>query len=157
MKNKCCNLNISKRKVILLVVIAILVILIIMAVKGMDESFENVEFTVLSDDQIPQEIKSSVVPEYRDLERALACVFDGKVYVVVTRGEKPTSGFDIAIDRITLHENENDDTVMSVYANFTDPEQGNSISQILTYPMQVAETALTELPDKIELKVQYQK
>ena len=45
-----------------------------------------VEFKVLSEQDYPQEIASEVIPEYRSLERALACVVDEKVYVIVTRG-----------------------------------------------------------------------
>ncbi|MEG1930523.1 MAG: hypothetical protein RR131_05235, partial [Anaerovorax sp.] len=50
---------------------------------------ETVEFRVLSEKEIPQEILNQVIPEYRTMERALACIVDGKVYVVATRGEKP--------------------------------------------------------------------
>lgn len=146
--------DIAKNKRMLIICVLVLAAAVVVAVRAIPADFETVEFTALSSDRIPQDIQSSVIPQYRDLERALACVVDDKVYVVVTRGEKPTSGFEVSIDRITLGE-ENGKSVLSVYADFTDPEPGNSISQILTYPLQVAETSLTELPDKIELRVQY--
>lgn len=146
--------DIAKNKRMLIICVLVLAAAVVVAVRAIPADFETVEFTPLSSDRIPQDIQSSVIPQYRDLERALACVVDDKVYVVVTRGEKPTSGFEVSIDRITLGE-ENGKSVLSVYADFTDPEPGNSISQILTYPLQVAETSLTELPDKIELRVQY--
>ena len=44
----------------------------------------DVEFTVLSEDQYPGQIVSQVIPQYRKLERALACVVDDKIYVVAT-------------------------------------------------------------------------
>lgn len=40
-----------------------------------------------------------MIPEYRELERALGCLIDGKVYVIVTRGEKPTAGYEVSIDQ----------------------------------------------------------
>ena len=61
---------------------------------------KEISFTQLKKDDIPQTIEKDVIPEYRELERALGCLVDGKVYVVVTRGEKPTAGYDLAIEQI---------------------------------------------------------
>lgn len=114
----------------------------------------DVNFRVLNEGEVPQQIASQVIPEYRQLERALACMVDGKVYVVATRGEKPTSGYEIAIERMTLNE-EDEASTLVVYAQFKDPEPGMALTQALTYPLQVAETELSKLPDQIQLKVQY--
>ena len=64
----------------------------------------SVDFTQLAKDDIPRAIETDVIPEYRDLERALGCLIDGKVYVVVTRGEKPTAGYDLQIEKMKLKE-----------------------------------------------------
>ncbi len=136
--------------ILLIVVIVIGIILILKFAKG----DETVEFRVLAEQEIPQEITSQVIPEYRDLERALACVVEDTVYVLVTRGEKPTSGYEIAIDNMVL-EDENGNSNLVVYANFKDPEPGGALAQVLTYPLEVAETGLSGLPDSIELRVQY--
>ncbi|NLP30260.1 MAG: protease complex subunit PrcB family protein [Clostridiales bacterium] len=114
----------------------------------------EVNFTVLNESEIPQQIATQVIPEYRQLERALACKVDDKIYVIATRGEKPTSGYEIAIDKMTIEEDDGR-TILVVYAKFTDPQPGLALSQVLTYPLQVAETDLTDLPDQIQLKVQY--
>lgn len=45
---------------------------------------KNVEFKQLSKDDVPKSIETEVIPEYRELERALGCLIDGKVYVIVT-------------------------------------------------------------------------
>ena len=45
----------------------------------------EVDFRVLSETEIPQQIATQVIPQYRQLERALASLVDGKVYVVATR------------------------------------------------------------------------
>lgn len=116
---------------------------------------DSVKYTILEEKLIPQQIISEVIPEYRQLERALACVVDGKIYVIATRGEKPTSGYEIAIDRMYL-EKDGGKTNLVVCTIFKDPQAGMSLSQVLTYPFQVAETDLKALPDGIQLKVQYE-
>lgn len=116
---------------------------------------QTVEFKVLSEKEYPQEITSEVIPEYRDLERALACVVDKKVYVIVTRGEKPASGYKVDIDKMKLEEGDGK-SVLVVYATFRDPAKNDSMSEVLTYPIKVAETQLKKLPDEIELRVQYE-
>ncbi len=116
---------------------------------------QTVEFKVLNEQNYPQEITSEVIPEYRSLERALACVVDKKVYVIVTRGEKPASGYKVDIDKMKLEEGEGK-SVLVVYTTFCDPAKNDSMSQVLTYPIEVAETKLKKLPDEIELRVQYE-
>jgi len=115
----------------------------------------NVEFIQLTKEEIPQTIEADVIPEYRDLERALGCLVDGKVYVVVTRGEKPTAGYDLAIEDMKL-EKKDGKTNLAVHALFTEPPAGTAVSQIITYPYVVAETGLETLPDTIELVVKYE-
>ena len=110
----------------------------------------TVTFTQLTEDAVPQDITSQIVPEYRDMERALACVVEDKVYVLATRGEKPTTGYDISIESMTLAEKD-DKSTLTVNAVFTDPQAGASLTQEITYPYVVAETELKELPDKIQL------
>jgi len=116
---------------------------------------KNVEYKVLGENDIPQEISSEVIPEYRSLERALACVVDEKVYVVVTRGEKPASGYEVEIRKMKL-ETEKGKENLVVYASFCDPAKEKSMSQVLTYPVRVAETELKRLPDEIELRIRYE-
>ena len=115
---------------------------------------ETVRFAEIKENQIPADISSSVIPEYRSLERALACVTDDDVYVIVTRGEKPSTGFGVSIDRMILEENDGKMN-LAVYAVFDDPEKETAISQILTYPVCVVKTDLKSLPDTIELRIQY--
>lgn len=115
---------------------------------------ENVEFQEIREEKIPVEISTDVLPEYKTLERALACVSGNDVYVVVTRGEKPTSGFGVKIDRMVIEEN-NGNKNLIVYAEFSDPKKESPISQIITYPLCIVKTNLTYLPDNIELRIQY--
>ena len=117
-------------------------------------SGKNVDFTQLTKDEIPQAIEIDVIPEYRDLERALGCLIDGKIYVVVTRGEKPTAGYDLFIEKMKLEKSDGK-TNLVVSTLFTDPPAGTAVPQIVTYPYTVAVTELEVLPDTIELSVKY--
>lgn len=145
----------SRKGILAIVVILAVVAAAAVFAANLLKGDKAVEFKVLSENQIPQDISSQVIPEYRTLERALACVVEDKVYVVVTRGEKPTSGFEVDIDKMKLEEQDGK-TNLVVYADFKDPEKGNALAQVLTYPLKVAETGLTELPDEIELRIQYE-
>ena len=115
---------------------------------------KNVKFEVVKSDKIPEQIKSEIIPEYKKLERALAYVEDDKVYVIVSRGEKPSTGYNVAVNKIVLEEKDGIETII-VYADFKDPAQKTSISQIITYPVAVVKTELKNLPDSIELRIQY--
>ena len=116
---------------------------------------KTVKFKQLTPDQIPQTIEKDVIPEYRELERALGCLVDGKVYVVVTRGEKPTAGYDLKIEKMQMEKTEQGDNLV-VTARFMEPEEGKAVAQVATYPYQVAETELTALPNTIELRTQFE-
>lgn len=116
---------------------------------------KTVEFQQLEADNIPQTIEKDVIPEYRELERALGCIVDGKVYVIVTRGEKPTAEFDLAIEKMKLEKTENGKNLV-VTARFIEPPEGKTVAQIITYPYKVALTELTELPDTIELRTVFE-
>ena len=84
---------------------------------------KTVKFQQFEEENIPQVIVKEIIPEYRELERALGCVIDGKVYVVVTRGEKPTAGFGLKIDEMKLEKTDAGENLV-VRALFTDPPDG---------------------------------
>jgi hypothetical protein len=141
----------------MLIIIAIIIIAVAAVAAGyiIFGGDEKVSYKVLGESEYPQQIANQVIPEYRALERALACVIDDKIYVIASRGEKPTSGYEITIDKMAVSEEDGVKT-LKVYAVFKDPQPGTALTQVLTYPLQVAETELSFLPDQIELKVQYQ-
>ncbi|WP_231701844.1 protease complex subunit PrcB family protein [Crassaminicella thermophila] len=153
MKSKI-NLDALNWKKILIILIVIMVIIAaVYAVKYFVKDDDNVSFEVLSEEMIPQKIQD-ILPRYKTLERALACKIDGEIYVIVTRGEKPTGGYTVEIDRIELVDEDNK-TRMVVYTTFEDPKPGDIVTQVITYPYVAVKTELKELPDKIELKVKY--
>lgn len=118
-------------------------------------SGEDVDFNVVKDSELPHDIASSIVPEYKTLERALACMDGDDVYVIVTRGEKPTSGFKVSVEKLVMEKKNNGENLV-VYASFSDPSGKTAVSQIITYPVQVVKTNLNKLPESIELRIQYE-
>jgi hypothetical protein len=140
-----------------IIAIMAMIIMIVFAgiytVKYFMKDDAGVPFEVLSEEAIPQKIQE-ILPRYKALERALACKIDEEIYIIVTRGEKPTGGFTVDIDRIEKVIEE-EKTKLVVYAQFEDPKPGDVVTQVVTYPYVVAKTDLKALPDKIELKVKY--
>ena len=116
---------------------------------------KSIDFKQLDKKQIPQSIETEVVPESRDLERALGCLIDGKVYVLVTRGEKPTAGYEVTIKEIVTEKTDKG-TNLQVHTLFKDPKEGEAVAQVSTYPYAVAVTDLTTLPETIELLIKYE-
>ena len=143
----------SEKVIIALVVTAAAAVCVVFAPALMGN--KSVGFNTLDKKDIPQSIETEVVPEYRDLERALGCLIDGKVYVLVTRGEKPTAGYEICIEEMVT-EKTSKGTNLQVHALFKDPAEGESVAQVSTFPYAVALTDLTALPDTIELLVKYE-
>ena len=140
--------------VIVGIVIALSVVAFIMGFGGRLIGGKSIDFEEIPKDDIPKSIEVEVIPEYRELERALGCLVDDKVYVVVTRGEMETSGYEVSIEKILL-ETENGKENLSVEANFKDPKEGERHSKTKTYPYVVAKVDLAALPDTIELITKY--
>lgn len=104
----------------------------------MDKS-KPVDYTMVQREAIPGKILS-IMDKYTDQERALAVKLDGKIYIVVTRGNDNKHG--IEIEKIsTLTEDEKE--VMKVNIVYKNKEK--------SYPYIVLETNLNKLPDRIEL------
>ena len=144
----------KKRGVIIAVIVAVAAVIAVLTLPGFLNGEKNVEFQEVDEEKIPAEISSEVLPEYKTLERALACVSGDDVYVIVTRGEKPSSGFGVKIDKMVVEEQEGNKNLI-VYADFDDPDKETPISQIITYPLCIVKTDLAYLPDNIELRIQY--
>ena len=114
---------------------------------------QNVSFDNINPENIPRQI-TEVLPNYRMKEKALVCKINDEIFVVVTRGEKNTAGYEVEIDKITLSQADGEN-VLTVYAEYKDPKPGDVTAQILTYPFAVVKTDLEELPQKVILERQY--
>ena len=114
---------------------------------------QNVSFDNISPENIPKQI-TEVLPNYRMKEKALVCRINDEIFVVVTRGEKNTAGYEVEINKITLKEVDGE-RVLTVYARYKDPKPGDVTAQVLTYPFAVVKTELEELPQKVILEREY--
>lgn len=104
----------------------------------MDKS-KPVDYTMVQREAIPEKILS-IMDKYTDQERVLAVKLDGKIYIVVTRGNDNKHGIEIEkISKLTEDEKE----VMKVNIVYKNKEK--------SYPYIVLETNLNKLPDRIEL------
>lgn len=144
------------KKEIIAIVIAGILLIVLIAVIGLGTGEMKVSFERVSEKNMPRELEAEILPEYRDLERALACKVGNEIYVIVTRGQKPTSGYDVKIDKIIVAE-EKGESRMTVFATFADPVDVENMAQIDTYPFDVVKTDLEGLPQTIELKSEYVK
>ncbi len=145
----------SRRTVIIIMIMVLAVVASLLIYNFFIKGDDNVDYKVLAEEEVPAELTNEILPEYKQLERALACCFNDKIYVIVTRGEKPTGGYDIAIENMKLLQKEDETTTLVVYTKFSDPQPGDILTQVITYPYEIAETELKELPNQIEMKVQY--
>ena len=103
------------------------------------EDSTPVDYTMIQRDAIPEKILN-IMDKYTNEERALAVKLDNKIYVIVTRAKEKDQG--IEIDKISIAKEEDKNT-MKVEITYKYKKD--------SYPFVVAETNLTELPDKIEL------
>ena len=132
-ENEQTNEQGPKSKRLIVVIGVILLIIVIIATLVFKDNSDKVRFQVLAEQEIPQDIVSTIIPEYRQLERALSCVVNDKIYVLACRGEKPTSGYELNIDKIILSDKDGTST-LTVYVSFKDPSPGAALTQALTYP-----------------------
>ncbi|MDY5212173.1 hypothetical protein [Intestinibacter sp.] len=107
------------------------------------EDIKAVDYVIVQRDSIPDKILD-MMDDYIDQERALATIIDGKVYVVVTRGQNEEYGIDV--EKINLQDKDGKQ-VMTVEAVYKQKEDA--------YPFVVLETNMESLPDKIELNQKF--
>ena len=112
--------------------------------KMFGEDIKAVDYVIVQRDSIPDKILD-MMDDYIDQERALATIIDGKVYVIVTRGQNEEYG--INVEKINLQDKDGKQ-VMIVEAVYKEKEDA--------YPFVVLETNMESLPDKIELNQKFQ-
>ncbi|WP_195251885.1 hypothetical protein [Romboutsia sp. 1001713B170207_170306_H8] len=134
------NIKFNMKGVIIGVVLLFLVIggFLVLPKMFMEDS-TPVDYTMLQRDAIPEKILN-IMDKYTNEERALAVKLDNKIYVIVTRTQGKEEG--IQIDKISIVKEE-DKNIMKVSATYKD--------KMKSYPFVIAETNLTDLPDRIEL------
>ncbi len=96
-----------------------------------------------TDQQLPAEIQAWVEQSRQIFLRQMR-VFDGKAYILVTYGERPTGGYLVNITDLTV---EQDSVVATV--DFKRPGEGEIVTEAITYPYDLKVT------DAVNLAVEY--
>ncbi len=144
------------KKEIIAIVIAAAVLVALIVWFGIYGGETKVNFQKVDGGSMPRQLEAEIIPEYRDIERALACKTDDGIYVLAMRGEKPTSGYEVEIKELQL-ETEDNKSKLIVFANFADPAIPENMAQVVSYPVSVVKADLEGLPDTIELRANYAK
>lgn len=145
-------MELKKKYIIALAIILVVAVLIIP--KMLKGSGDNVKFKVVKEEEIPEKI-TEMLPKYLMEERALTCKYRDEIYVVVTRGEKNTRGFEVKVREIIKESYGEDAFDLIIYASFTDPDPNEIVEQEYDYPYTVVKTNLKEMPQEVHLDVVY--
>ena len=135
----------------MILIIVVVVGLVKFVPKLVSKNDKEVGHMILNKEQIPEKIHE-ILPKYKMLERALVAKIDDQIYVIVTRGQKLTAGYDVDIEKLELVKEE-EETKLIVHAIFKDPKPYDIVTQSMTHPYAVAKTELKELPKKIDLVI----
>ncbi len=92
------------------------------------EKVADIDFTVVDEENLPQEIKKVIEEKKKEEFRV---IFSGEenMYIAVGYGERSTSGYSIAVKELYLTEN-----AIRVDTNLIGPAKGEVINEEPTYP-----------------------
>lgn len=107
------------------------------------EKIKDLEFTVLAEDNIPEELKS-VIEEKKANAFKVTYQDNGFLYICVGYGEQVSGGYSITVNQLYLTEN-------AIYADTTllgpDPAQGAEVKKSSpSYPYVVIKTEFVDKP-----------
>lgn len=102
-------------------------------VNDQDEEYpKDVNFKLVAFSNAPSSIQDFVNKNLRN-EGQWVRTIGSKTYLVVTRGEKSTGGYDVTIKDVV-----DDGVRLAVYVEYTDPAANEHVTQALTYPYVIA-------------------
>lgn len=105
-----------------------------------EEKLKDLEFTVVEEVDQPEQLKTMI--EEKKVQPMKLSYSDGEfVYIVAGYGEQNSGGFSIQVNE--LYETEN-----AIYFDTTllGPNEGDAVSQALTYPYVVVKTEYIDKP-----------
>lgn len=145
-------MGLKKKYIIGLIIILAVAALLVPKMLKKNEGL--VKFKVVEESDIPAKI-TEMLPKYLMEERALTCKYQDEIYVVVTRGEKKTRGFEVEIKEIAREKYNSEVFDLVIRAEFTDPDVDEIVEQEYDYPYVVVKTNLKEMPQEVHLDVEY--
>jgi hypothetical protein len=108
----------------------------------------DMAFKSITTFQAPPQIERMVHRRRLEEGAAVYVVEDG-VYIVVSRGEKPTGGYGIRVANV---EEEEDGSGFNVLVEYQDPKPGQLVAQVVTYPFAVVKVDLKNIKNDTAFK-----
>ena len=107
------------------------------------QKIKDLEFTVLAEDNIPEELKT-VIEEKKDNAFKVTYQDNGFLYICIGYGEQVSGGYSITVNDLYLAEN-------AIYADTTllgpDPAEGAAVKKnVPSYPYIVIKTEFVDKP-----------
>lgn len=124
----------------LFLLLCVAVFLLCSCSKQTEEKVQDLEFTVLGEKEIPQELLTLI--EGKKTQPMKNTWTDGEyLYVIVGYGEQQTSGYSIAVNEFYLGKN-----AIYMDTSLIGPSKEEKVNETLTYPYVVIKTEKREEP-----------
>lgn len=107
---------------------------------GKDTRLRNLEFTVVSEDRLPDELKN-LIAERQNAEFKLTFNDNGSLYICVGYGEQQTGGYSIAVDDLYLTDN-----AICIKTSLLGPSPEEKTGSTPSYPFIVVKTEFLDKP-----------
>lgn len=92
----------------------------------------------------------AVIDKNKPVESAMLLEDQGKFWVFMARGLKPTGGYAVKITNIRTEILEDGKLRLNVFYRYTDPAPGQCVTQVMTYPTDlVLVKGLKQKPDDV--------
>lgn len=114
------------------------------AQKNATKKLRDIEFTVVKDEEVPQEL-ASMIAEKKKERMKLVYTDEAYLYIVEGYGTKPTSGYSVMAD--ACYETEN---TVCFHSQLLGPKEGEKIFETESYPYVVIKI------EKIEKHIVFQ-
>ena len=118
-------------KKIILSILGVLIVCVLSACsieKMSTEKLRDIEFTVLDEEQIPEEMET-MISDKRETPFKYSYADEGELYIAVGYGEQPTSGYSIEVKE--LYETKN---AVYIHTNLIGPTKEEKIVERKTFP-----------------------
>ena len=121
--------KIHKNTLILMLIVSLAVLFTACSIQNVDkEKIRDLEYTVLEEEYIPEEVYEQVVNDMDEFCRK-AYVCSDVLYIVVCYGAQPTEGYSIEVDY--LYESSN---AILVETTLKGPAGIDKVEEVITYP-----------------------
>lgn len=113
----------------------------------------DINFSIIDPAGAPGKI-GDLVNRLKTSESASLAEEDGDTYVLVTRGQQRTGGYDVKLEKVTQAVGAGNKTTATIRVLYTDPKPGQGLIQSITYPLILAKLDIGKKPDEITFIIQ---